>query len=50
LSGIAKRLETASAKAAAACGGCDNCGTESASAPQSSGEVHVPIAKIGRRA
>jgi hypothetical protein len=37
-----------------ACGGCDNCGSES-SAPQSSAEqqssteINIPVAKIGRR-
>ncbi len=50
LSGLANRLEAASGKNQGACGGCDNCGTESASAPQSSGEISVPVAKIGRRA
>jgi hypothetical protein len=50
LGGLAQRLETASGKNQAACGGCDNCGAESASTPQSSGEISVPIAKIGRRA
>jgi hypothetical protein len=50
LGGLAHRLEAASAKNQAACGGCDSCGAESASAPQSSGEITVPVAKIGRRA
>jgi uncharacterized protein DUF6587 len=50
LGALAQRLETASGKGQAACGGCDNCGAESASAPQASGEISVPIAKIGRRA
>jgi hypothetical protein len=50
LGGVAKRLEAASIKAAAACGGCDNCGAESTSAPQSSSEISVPVSKIGRRA
>lgn len=50
LGGLAQRLEAASGKNQAACGGCDNCGAEAASAPQSSGEISVPIAKIGRRA
>jgi len=50
LSGLAQRLEAASGKTQGACGGCDNCGTESASAPQSSGEIIVPVSKIGRRA
>ena len=42
-------LAAASGKAQAACGGCDSCGTESSSAPQSPSEINVPIAKIGRR-
>jgi len=47
LEGVAQRLAAASGKTQAACGGCDNCGTESA--PQSSSEINVPIGKIGRR-
>ncbi len=47
---LADRLEIASGKNQGACGGCDNCGTESTSAPQSSGEISVPVSKIGRRA
>jgi hypothetical protein len=50
LGGLAQRLEAASGKNQAVCGGCDNCGAESASAPQASGEISVPVAKIGRRA
>jgi hypothetical protein len=48
---IAQRLTAASmAKAQGACGGCDNCGSESAAAPQlPSGDVRVPVARIGRR-
>jgi hypothetical protein len=48
---VAQRLDAASAgKAQGACGGCDNCGTESSASPQpSSGEVKIPVAKIGRR-
>jgi hypothetical protein len=49
LGGVAQRLEAASGKNQGACGGCDNCGTESSSAPQSSAEIKVPVAKIGRR-
>ena len=49
LAGVAQRLAAASGKAQAACGGCDSCGTESSSAPQSPSEINVPIAKIGRR-
>ena len=40
----------ASGKAQAACGGCDNCGTESSSVPQPPSEISVPVAKISRRA
>jgi hypothetical protein len=37
-------------KAAGACGGCDNCGTETAATPQSAAtEIRIPAAKIGRR-
>jgi hypothetical protein len=43
-------LAAASGKAQAACGGCDNCGTESTSLPQSSSEINVPVSKISRRA
>jgi hypothetical protein len=49
LEGAAQRLDAASGKNSGACGGCDNCGAESSSAPQSSGEVSVPVSKIGRR-
>jgi hypothetical protein len=49
LKGVAQRLATASGKNQAACGGCDNCGTESSSEPQSPSEINVPVAKIGRR-
>ena len=45
------------AKAGGACGGCDNCGSESAAKPASGtiagpvtpGEVRIAVAKIGRR-
>jgi hypothetical protein len=47
---VAQRLSAASAKAQAACGGCDNCGSETASAPKVSAEISVPVGKIGRRA
>jgi hypothetical protein len=48
----AQKLDAASAgKVQGACGGCDNCGTESSSEPQSSSaEIKIPVAKIGRRA
>jgi hypothetical protein len=47
----ALRLNAASTgKTAGACGGCDNCGTDSTEPQSSSTEVKIPIAKIGRRA
>jgi hypothetical protein len=46
---VAQRLAAASGKAQAACGGCDNCGAESTSPPQSSSEINVPVSKITRR-
>jgi hypothetical protein len=49
LAGVAQRLAAASGKTQGACGGCDTCGTESSSAPQSPSEINVPVAKIGRR-
>jgi hypothetical protein len=39
----------ATGKAQGACGGCDDCATESSPA-QSSAEIKVPVANIGRRA
>ncbi len=53
---IAERFDAAAAgKAQGACGGCDNCGSEPASAQSAAqnlpaAEVRVPVAKIGRRA
>lgn len=48
---VAQKLDAASlGSAQGACGGCDNCGTESSSEPQaSSGEIKIPVAKIRRR-
>jgi hypothetical protein len=43
--GLAQRLAAASAKASAACGGCESCGSDKAPAP----DVRVPLSKIGRR-
>lgn len=49
LASIAQRLDRA-ASADGACGGCGTCGTDEAGGEQKpAGEVHVPIAKIGRR-
>jgi hypothetical protein len=45
---VAQRLSAASAKAQGACGGCDNCGSES-TPPKVSAEISVPVGKIGRR-
>jgi hypothetical protein len=52
---ISESLAAAAAgKAQGGCGGCDNCGTESPVPPspsaQSSAEIKVPVANIGRRA
>jgi len=49
LGNVAQRVAAASGKAQAACGGCDNCGTEPASPPQSSSEINVPVSTIRRR-
>jgi hypothetical protein len=52
LGGVARRLAAAAAivKPQGACGGCDNCGAESAAAPRSAAaEVTVPVANITRR-
>ena len=48
LGGAARRLADASTAPQGACGGCDNCGTES-SVPQSKREIKIPLAKISRR-
>ena len=48
LGAAARRLaSTADAKAQGACGGCDNCGTETPAA-STGGEIKVPIAHIAR--
>jgi hypothetical protein len=47
LGAAATRL--AATKAPGACGGCDNCGSESAE-PKAAAEIKIPVAKIGRRA
>jgi hypothetical protein len=51
LQGLAARWEAAASnKAAGACGGCDNCGSEPAkSAPGSAAEIKIPLSKIGKR-
>jgi hypothetical protein len=47
----ARRLTLESAGNAGACGGCDNCGSETSSQPKpSSAEIKIPVANIGRRA
>jgi hypothetical protein len=47
---LAERLAAAaSGKAAGACGGCDECGSESKSGKSTDGEVTIPVGKIGRR-
>jgi hypothetical protein len=50
LGAAAQRLGASAGKAQGACGGCDNCGSESAAAPSASAEVKIPVGKIGRRA
>jgi hypothetical protein len=47
----ARRLAAAAiVKPQGACGGCDNCGAESAAAPHSAAaEIKVPVANITRR-
>jgi hypothetical protein len=59
LRGLAARLGAAAEKPPGACGGCDNCGSESAPAqgPQatarptgsSGGDIKIPLSSIGRR-
>jgi hypothetical protein len=57
LRGLAAGLGAAAAKSSGACGGCDNCGSENATAqgPQagsthsSGGDIKIPLASIGRR-
>jgi hypothetical protein len=45
----ALRLSTSAGKSESACGGCDNCGSDTAATPSSSAEIKIPVAKIGRR-
>jgi hypothetical protein len=58
---LKKRILAALGRSAAAgkqdgaCGGCDNCGSEStaphsSTASNTSAEIKIPVAKIGRRA
>ena len=54
LRAMSERLDAVSQKAQSACGGCDSCGSQQASAEKSTEnspapEVNVPIARIGRR-
>jgi len=58
LRGLAARMGAASAQPSGACGGCDNCGSESTTAgPQATagparaggGDIKIPLAAIGRR-
>ena len=51
LQSVSQRLATAAAgKPKGTCGGCDNCGSETAATPPSSpSEIRIPAAKIGRR-
>jgi predicted anti-sigma-YlaC factor YlaD len=52
LRSVARRLAAAAAaKSTAACGGCDNCGSNAAPAENSaaSSDVRIPLSKIGKR-
>jgi hypothetical protein len=50
LKGLSRNLDSAAAgKTQGACGGCDNCG-DASTAPKSAADIHIPVAKIGRRA
>jgi len=60
MAGLARRLDQAAAdKSASACGGCDNCGdggenseggdSEGGEQTNTTSEIRVPLAKIGRR-
>jgi hypothetical protein len=50
LRGLARRLGEAADKNAGACGGCDTCSAEPAdSSNKPAAEVHVPLARIGKR-
>lgn len=50
---VAQRLVAAAGRAKAACGGCDNCGSNAAAPRPDAGkaapEVKIPLSKIGRR-
>jgi hypothetical protein len=54
---LARRLEAAAAKNAAACGGCGSCDTASSApsastapgAPTAPTDIRIPLSKIGRR-
>ncbi len=54
---VQRLSDSMASKAGGACGGCDNCGSESASkpvsgttaAPNTAGEVRIGVAHIGRR-
>jgi hypothetical protein len=48
LRGTARRLSTAATKSKGACGGCDNCGSETP-APRAASEVRIPLARISKR-
>jgi hypothetical protein len=45
---IALGFKSTDAKSAAACGGCEGCGSDAA-ASQASAEIKIPVGKIGRR-
>ena len=56
LRALSRRLQTAAAKPAGACGGCDDCASgqsKDAQAPEPTGsagpEVRIPVSTIGKR-
>ncbi len=46
----AQKLTAAAGGPAGACGGCDNCGTQTSPPQSSSAEIKIPAASIRRRA
>ncbi len=49
LGALSRRLDAAAVKAAGGCGSCGSCASDQPPAEAPSPEIHVPVAKIGRR-
>lgn len=47
---LLKLKSAAAGKVQGACGECDNCGDTPPALPSPSSDIHIPVAKIGRRA